>query len=195
MRDDQEMSSRYEDPARTARIWRSAQQLRAHLLAGHHNALATHHAPHIPTDPGEPVYESVPVTLAHWKPVSTPGQGPSFAMGSPGFVAAIMALDNLAHMRAERHAEPAWRDHEPAYVAITDRRLLIQGNSGAWANAPFAALEAFAPRVAAQELQLSFAGSAPMLLQGEWIPWLSVALAAVVYGPHCLTRPEFSELD
>ena len=107
-----------------------------------------------------------------------------------GLAAAGSALGNRrARTDAARIAGPQWRPLGIMPVLATNQRILVFHN-GVWGSVWYSAIRQLIPRPAEGRLELFFEDDPPYLLVGEWVPYLTVVVTAVlaqVHGVHTVT--------
>lgn len=159
----------------------AAAQLAAHLSAG--GPIPVVPSP-ITLDPGEVLharldaegwrYSAVDVAIGRKRVIAGAG---FFTLGL-GATANTLA-NRRAMAEARRLARPQWRALGVLQVLATNQRLLVL-HDGAWASVWYSAICHIVPRAQDAQLELQFADDPPYLLCGEWVPYLSVLVAAVV---------------
>lgn len=114
-----------------------------------------------------------------------------FVIGPPAFMVtalAARALSNaVARKRASAQAAAQWREHQIAGTLLTSQRLSIGTQAGRlsfWHRG----LGEFLPQPEAFSLVLVFHDTEPVMLRGPGVPWLSVAMARLLYPAPELTR-------
>jgi len=84
-----------------------------------------------------------------------------------------------ARVEAERFAAPQWRPLGLVPVLATNKRLLVL-HEGAWASVWYSAIRQVIPALEQGRLELLFEDDPPYLLVGEWVPYLTVIITAVL---------------
>ncbi|MDR7275408.1 hypothetical protein [Catenuloplanes atrovinosus] len=143
-------------------------------------------SPSIMTRPGESQFGALAadVSAFHGMDVEYSTGGYMFG-GGLMFVAAGMlagaANDARKRRRAEQQARPQWRPLGTAPVAITDQRLLVMIENQ-WRSCELRSLVSMQPDLGDWSVVMHFEGTPPMMLRGPWIPWLTVAISALMFG-------------
>lgn len=105
------------------------------------------------------------------------------ASGGPiafGLAAAVSSIGNRrARTRAERLAAPQWWPLGTMPVLATSQRLLLL-HDGAWGSVWYSAIRQLVPCPVEGRLELIFEADPPYLLVGEWVPYLTVVITAVL---------------
>lgn len=97
-----------------------------------------------------------------------------------GLAAAASAIGNRrARSNAERLAAPQWRPLGVMPVLATNQRLLVF-HDGVWGSVWYSAIRQLIPRPTEGRLELLFEDDPPYLLVGEWLPYLTVVVTAVL---------------
>lgn len=116
------------------------------------------------------------------------------AMGGLRTFGIAAAANSIGNRRAlaegRRLAAPQWRQLGNLQVLATNQRLLVL-HEGAWASVWYSAIRQIVPRVEDYRLELLFDDDPPYLLVGEWVPYLTVVVTAVLaehYGVGAMQR-------
>lgn len=111
--------------------------------------------------------------------------------GSPAFVIGALAANAVGNAvtrsRARAQAATTWRERQIAAVMLTSERLSI-GTHGGRLSFWHGGLAEFLPAPDAFTLELIFHDTTPLMLRGPGAPWLSVAMARLLYPPSELLR-------
>ena len=108
-------------------------------------------------------------------------------LGGPvafGLAATAAAIGNRrARSDAERLAAPQWRPLGVMPVLATNQRLVVF-HVGVWGSVWYSAIRQLIPRPTEGRLELLFEDDPPYLLVGEWVPYLTVVVTAVLAQVH-----------
>jgi hypothetical protein len=105
-----------------------------------------------------------------------------------GIAAAANSIGNRrAWAEAERIAAPQWRPLGAMPLLATNQRLLAF-HEGQWASVWYSAICRIVPSVEDSRLELIFEDDPPYLLVGEWVPYLTVIITAVLAQHHGIER-------
>jgi hypothetical protein len=184
-RDKGEITSGPFGPEAHASGWEEAALLLRRLTAG--EELVSYAPPGLVLEPGEGALGEAVAEYSRFYGMNVPySQHSTLALGGPVFVAAALigtAVGNAAARRAaERQAAPQWRFDGFPPLILTNRRLLIRHPGDyQWLSFWHAGLLEFGPEVQAYALYLGYPDCAPVMLRGPMVPWLSVAVATLVY--------------
>lgn len=142
--------------------------------------------------PGERAYADLPLEYSRFYGMDASYRHRSVvAFGSAGFVlgalAANAAGNAIARSRARAQAAPQWREQQIARVVLTDQRLFIAARPG-WLSFWHGGLAEFLPEPDAFQMVLAFPDCEPVMLRGPGVPWLSVAMARLIYDPETVLR-------
>jgi hypothetical protein len=97
-----------------------------------------------------------------------------------GMSAALTSIGNRRALReAERLAASGWRPLGTMPVLATNQRLLLL-HDGAWGSVWYSAIRQLVPCPVEGRLDLIFEADPPYLLVGEWVPYLTVVITAVL---------------
>lgn len=97
-----------------------------------------------------------------------------------GMATAANSIGNWrARADAERLAAPQWRPLGAMPLLATNQRLLAF-HEGAWASVWYSAIRQIIPSLHDFRLELIFEDDPPYLLAGEWVPYLTVIITAVL---------------
>ncbi len=120
-------------------------------------------------------FHAIDVIVEHQRILTTPG-GPLYF----GLAAAATAFGNRrARAEAQQLADPQWRPLGEVPVLATNQRLLVL-HKGAWASVWYSAIRQIIPSLHDFRLELIFEDDPPYLLAGEWVPYLTVIITAVL---------------
>jgi hypothetical protein len=178
------------DPAEHQRGLSAAGKLFRHVVTG--GSLAPLGASPVVLDPGEHAYAALSLEYSRFYGADvTYVKRSVIPIGPPGFVIGALAVNALgnaaARNRARAEAAATWREHQVAAVTLTSERLIIGTGSGPlsfWHGG----LTGFHPAPDAFTLDLIFPDTVPLKLRGPGVPWLSVAMARLLYPPSELLR-------
>ena len=120
------------------------------------------------------------------------------AFGSGAFVLVGLVANALGNAAARRsalaRAAPQWRERQVARTVLTSERLLV-GTRTAWLSFWHGGMDEFLPEPERFTLVTTYPDCEPVMLQGPGVPWLSVAMARLLWTPEEIRyRPEFAEL-
>lgn len=168
----------------------AAGELFRYMVTG--GALETLPTPTIGLGPGEDAYLDLSLEYSRYYSVDVPYQVRRvIPIGSPSYIIGTLAgnaLGNAISRRVARtQAAACWREQQIGSVVLTNRRLSIGTRSGRltfWHRG----LAEFLPDPDAFTLTLVFYDTEPMRLRGPATPWLSVAMACLLYPPLELLR-------
>lgn len=161
----------------------SAEQLAAAIACG--DSLAVLSSP-VVLEPGELLHARVDANgwRFHGMDVVVE-QRQLLAMGGLltfGIASAANSIGNRrARAEAERLAAPQWRPLGSMPLLATNQRLLAF-HEGEWASVWYSAIRQIVPSVDDCRLELIFEDDPPYLLTGEWVPYLTVIITAVLAG-------------
>lgn len=97
-----------------------------------------------------------------------------------GIAAVANSIGNRrAQVEAERLAAPQWRPLGSMPLLATSQRLLVL-HEGEWASVWYSAIRQIIPSIDNCRLELIFEDDPPYLLAGEWVPYLTVIITAVL---------------
>ena len=97
-----------------------------------------------------------------------------------GIASAANSIGNRrARAEAQRLAAPQWRPLGSMPLLATNQRLLAF-HEGEWASVWYSAISQIVPSVEDCRLELVFEDDPPYLLAGEWVPYLTVIITAVL---------------
>ncbi len=97
-----------------------------------------------------------------------------------GIAAVANSIGNRrAQVEAERLAAPQWRPLGSMPLLATNQRLLVL-HEGEWASVWYSAIRQIIPSIDDFRLELIFEDDPPYLLAGEWVPYLTVIITAVL---------------
>jgi hypothetical protein len=167
--------------------WQQAIQLYAALAAGQRPSMV--YAPDfLPTGA---VFMDVPFNYSRFYAVdSTYEPGSMFAIGSPGFVAAVsigrLICTSIGYARAASLSRRTWRDHRPARVVVTTTGTWCQVD-GRWLYFDHNAVTDY--RIGDQCCVLTFSDTSPLRLYGPSAWCHAVLYAYLRYGPAWQAAP------
>ncbi|MDP9793930.1 hypothetical protein J2S43_002442 [Catenuloplanes nepalensis] len=142
--------------------------------------------PSIMTRPGESQFGALVADLSVFHGIDVEYSTGGYAFGGGlMFVAAGMlagaANDARKRRRAENQARPQWRPLGTAPVVITDQRLLVMIDNQ-WQSSELRALVSMQPEPGDWAVTMHFEGAPPLRLRGPWVPWMTVAISASMFG-------------
>lgn len=146
----------------------------------------------IPPRPGEITYADLPLEYSRFYGTDESYRQFSFKVsGSPAFLVTALAATAVgnaaARQRARMRAAPQWREHQVVRAVLSNQRLLVSARVG-WMSFWHSGLVEFLPDPDAFALILAFTDCEPVMLRGPGVPWLSVAMARLVYQASELPR-------
>ncbi|OLZ51655.1 hypothetical protein BS329_15425 [Amycolatopsis coloradensis] len=123
--------------------------------------------------------------------------GPSFVVGSPGFVATAIVGTALRRARqrgkARAMAAPQWHEHNLDVTVVTTHRLWCHVD-GIWANFNFDEISGVELTASIPALTLAFRSTTPLRISGKWAPWIAVASAYGAFGHQARQLPALAPL-
>ncbi len=160
----------------------AAAELAAYLQTG--GALAPIPVHGLELDPGEVAYADVECTTARFYAAAAvyPKAGAGYYEDHPVFGRRWVPnhrLDARRRQQAEAEAAARWRDQARARLVLTSEGLRINP-AGTWLPFDHALLTQVSSAPARHELVLSYSVCEPVLLSGEPVPWLAVALRSLL---------------
>jgi hypothetical protein len=97
-----------------------------------------------------------------------------------GIASAANSIGNRrARAEAQRLAAPQWRPLGSMPLLATNQRLLAF-HQGEWASVWYSAISQINPSVDDCRVELIFEDDPPYVLAGEWVPYLTVIITAVL---------------
>ncbi|MFC7928739.1 hypothetical protein [Streptomyces cinereoruber] len=163
----------------------AAAQLEVYLQAG--GSLRPVQLDDLALDQGEVAFADVRCTMARYyaTTVTYPKAPAGYYEDHPAFGRRWVPnhrLDARRRRAAEVEAQERWRDHAGARLVLTSEGLRINplDAPGTWLPFDHALLTHIAAAPARRELVLSYSVCEPLLLSGNVVPWLSVALHSLL---------------